>query len=424
MKIVRLHALPLLALAVLLVVIALPLLDPAAAPWPGDLGEFSRPLLDYDRHADHPWNPYLYAGRYGIYDGTLYPVWYPVYAAYHFFGSPAVFAWGSLAQLIWAGWGLYFLARRLTCGPFAAVYAALVFAGGAFFVFRLFAGQFPHVASASWTPWVFLACHRLLHDRRPLDGLWLGLAAAGQLLAGYPQFLYISACGCLICGLAFCADPAARSGAAWRQAALLLLLAGAVFLALTLPLLLPLQSVLTGSQRAGGLPLVHAAINSVTPEDLGRFWSPSAGRRLLAFAADGSYAAGWETAAYAGVTPWLVLGAGLALGAGRRLVPRLCLLLGGGALLLALGPATPAYPLAFRFLPLFDHLRVPGRWLLLLVLAFALLTAFAADHLRRRWPRPAGVWLLLPVLLTVELSWSAWPLLGRELPARQSSPYW
>ncbi len=409
-----LHALAFLFL--LLTGIALPLLLPGAAPWPGDLGDCTRHLLDYQRtHPDDAWNPHLLAGRPGVVDGTFYSRGYPVYACYRIFPSPAVFARGAWLHLLWAGGGLFVLARVCGRSRLAALCAALAFAGSTFFTARLFAGQFPHVAAAAWAPWVIAAWHRLLTRRRTTDAVGLALAAAGHCLAGYPQFLFITACALPL----FIRVPAPRT---LPRLVVLLLMALALFAALTVTDLLPLQHLLQVSQRST-MTLAQAATGSLDPQELLQCWSPFRYRHPASPLPQPGLARGWETAAFVGLTPWLLLLFGA--GALRRPLPRRWLGLGVLALLLALGTYTPLYGLAFHWLPLFDLVRVPSRFLLLFVLALAMLAAFAFDRCRARLPRRARRFLLLlPLLLTLELAHTSWQLLGQPFPARLEHPYW
>lgn len=406
----------LLLLFLLLTVVALPLLLPGAPPWPGDLGDCTRWLLDYQRtHPDDSWNPHLLAGRPGITDGTFYSRVYPVYAAYRLIPSPAVLAWGAWLHLLWAGGGMFALARACGRSRPAALLAALAFAGSTFFAARLFAGQFPHVAAAAWAPWVITAWHRLFARRRAADAAWLALAAAGQCLAGYPQFLFLTAAA-----LPLLIRVPARH--ALPRLLVLLLMALALFAALTLTDLLPLHHLLQVSQRSS-MTLAQAATGACAPQELLQLWSPFRYRHPASPQPQPDLARGWETAAFVGLTPWLLLLAGA--GALRRALPRRWLALGMLALLLALGTHTPLYALAFRWLPLFDLLRVPSRFLLLVVLALAVLTAFAFDRCRALLPRRGRrLLLLLPLLLTLELAHASWQLLGQPFPARLEHPYW
>jgi len=72
------------------------------------------------------------------------------------------------------------------------------------------------------------------------------------------------------------------------------------------------------------------------------------------------------------------------------------------AILLALGPATPLFGLAHRVVPGVSLFRVPARWLLIAVVALALLAAYGTEALGAATGRPGrerlrwlGVWLVV-----------------------------
>lgn len=414
------------AVLLLVLLIHLPLFSSGAPDFPGDLGDCTRPLLDYARTAPAEWNPYLLAGRPGILDGTLYPPFYPASLLYRFLPGPAVFRVGYLAHLWLAGLGMFLFLRQLRITAWGAVAGAVVFAGSAFFSTRIFAGQFPHVASAAWTPWVFLTCHRVLTRRRAGDALGFGAAVAAQFLAGYPQFVYITAVGLGFLLLPLRRDPACREPLTWRHLAVLLSLAGAVCFTLTFHQLLPLGVLMENSNRAAGLPGEQAMVDSFNPLELVHFALPFAGRDPFTPEAMPTLSQFWEAAPYLGLLPLVLLAAALVNSLVRRRLPRRPFLyLALTALILSFGKYSLFYRVAAGIIPGFALMRVPGRFLLLAVFALAVLTAAAADRLRARLRRRRQllVWLL-PLLLAADLAVFAWQVVGRPFPAALNSGYW
>ena len=231
--------------------------------------------------------------------------------------------------------------------------------------------------------------------------------------------------GCALFAALQLHSPAGRSWRAWRQCAVLLAAGAAVFLSLTAPCLFPFMTVLANSSRAAGLDPGQATVDSFNPRELLQLWQPFRYHDPFAPENYRSLHEFWETAAYAGISPWLLLAAGLAAGAWRGTLARWSALLALLALGLSCGGHTMFYPLLLQVMPLLNRIRVPGRFLLLFLLGFALLAAIALDYLRRHRPalQRRSAWLLLP-LLAIELALAAWPVLGRPVPARLSSPYW
>ncbi|MGH2607172.1 MAG: hypothetical protein ACRDG5_11340, partial [Anaerolineales bacterium] len=99
----------------------------------------------------------------------------------------------------------------------------------------------------------------------------------------------------------------------------------------------------------------------------------------------------WEDSVYIGVFPFL-----FALASMQRALRRspdesagwlrLNVVLGGLALLFALGKNTPVYPILFRLVPTFDAFQAPARWNLITVFSLTVLAGYGADS----WPALKG----------------------------------
>ena len=91
----------------------------------------------------------------------------------------------------------------------------------------------------------------------------------------------------------------------------------------------------------------------------------------------------------------------------RQVRIRLLLIIAISAIILALGPSTPAFGWAHASIPGMDLFRVPARWLLLFVLSVSLLAAYGVDAIsagensRRHQLRLAVAWIAGVVLLAV-----------------------
>ena len=94
-----------------------------------------------------------------------------------------------LLHLWFAGFGMYFLARRWTGNDFAAAFAGVAFAFNGLTLNLL---MWPsHIATSSWMPWVVLA----------VEGAWreggrkiilAAIAGALQMLAGGPEIIFLT----------------------------------------------------------------------------------------------------------------------------------------------------------------------------------------------------------------------------------------
>lgn len=428
--------LPWLLLTLAVAFVFAPLLARGSAYRNGDLGDCTLPLLQWQARwfaaatgvagpaPARAWNRFILGGRPGIIDGTVYTALYPPTLLYLLQDAgdgvpPATrfFAVSSVAHCLWAGWGMLLLLRLLGRSRGAALIGALVFAGGGFFSARLFAGQYPHISSAAWTPWVFWAAMRWQRQRRsPVPALLTAILLVVQLYAGFPQLVLITACG-LPCVWFTGRRPVWR--AFWTVAAgARLTLFFLVVVAGALPVVMPLGKFLLDSHRMAGLPAAEALRDSFAWQNLATLVAPLA--LVNPFAREGlpHLTEFWETCIFIGWSPLLLLLLALAGGLWRRRVAWRWLLLGGGSLLLATGPQW-----LWSIVPGLAQLRSPGRWLLLTVLALAVLAAYAADQVcRRRAWRRLLYWL--PVLLAAELSFLSWTLLAPPCPFLVGVPYW
>lgn len=279
-----------------------------------------------------------------------------------------------ILHVAWAGAGTVALARTaLRLGWPAAAAGAAVFAFGGYFLAQ--SGHVNQVSAAAWLPWLVLALDRAVTGRR---GAWLALppVTALMLLAGHPQVAYMS----LLFGLAYALTVAVSADTSgWRgrvPAAGRGLLAWAVAVAggmlLAAVQLLPTLELSRHGIRSGGLPVHEAASFSLPGEE---FLSAV----LPTFTALPSST---EFVAHIGLSGIILAVLGLAARP-RRARTVLLLATLAATLLLAVGPATPLFAAAHRLVPGFDYFRVPPRWLLLGILAAALLAAQGTEALGR-----------------------------------------
>ena len=296
----------------------------------------------------------------------------------------------SAALLLHVGWaalGTLLLARTAwRVGWAAATTGAAVFAFGGYFVAQ--SGHVNQVSATAWLPWLLLALDRGVAGERRA---WVALppVTALMILAGHPQVAYMS----LLFGLVYAITMGSAGGKTplggrLKGAGFGLLLwatAGASGALLAAVQLLPTLELSHHGIRSGGLPLPEAASFSLPGEEFLQAVLPT-------FTALPSST---EFVAHIGVSGIILAVLGTAA---RPRGARTALLLAtlAGTLLLAVGPATPLFAVAHRLVPGFDSFRVPPRWLLLGILAGALLAAQGVESLGRsqfspsEWRRWAG----------------------------------
>lgn len=347
------------------------------------------------------WNPYAFGGTplmASLQGGVFYP------GNWFFALLPPVAAMNAtvIAAYAVAGGAMYAFTRAVERTRLAAFLAALAFMGGGYMVAHL-----EHVTmlqAGGLVCALLWAVEKLRATGKTRYAIAFACLLGLQVLAGYPQTVVQ---GMLIVG-PYALWRAWSVEGARRKLALVASLAGAGALGLGLAAmqLLPTADLLAESQRQA-MPYSELISHSLPPAQLLTLFFP------YLF---GGFPSGLFPTPYWGAGPWLneltgYMGLGtllLAVAAifGWRKEPaiRFWAIIAVFALLLALGGFTPLYKL-WAQLPLLKIMRVPGRHLLELNLALAVLAAYgldglvrAADAERRRMAIAAWTLVGLPVL--------------------------
>jgi hypothetical protein len=325
-------------------------------------------------------------------------------------GAPGV-AWGytllAMLHLIWGGWGMASLLRRLGSGALAQAVGGTAFALGGYFVGRL---EFiSMVWVGAWIPWVLRYADELASpvnlDTTRQKGGWFHFRLIGclalQLMAGHAQLswytlelatVWVALGGLWGGGWRAGLRGVGRFGVAVAAAALIAAVQ-----------LVPTAEYLSQSQRSSAVDYQSAMTYSFWPWRLvtvlapdffgnpgkGNFWG---------------YSSYWEDHIYIGMTS-MILGLG-SLGAvfGKRkpvkkggFSRRMIVFLWGvivTATLLALGSNTPVFPFLYRYVPTFALFQAPARMMIWVVIALILVAANGIDT----WRYPGGrglYWLRL-----------------------------
>ena len=345
------------------------------------------------------WNPYILLGVPHAANSQA-ALFYPAALLESFFPIVTAFVWDQVLHLLWAGAGVFLLARAQRLDRAAAAVLASSFALSPFLIYRVTAGIPTLLAALAWTPWLWLAW---------LSGSWVLLAGAFalQLLSGHAQFLMINGAAMGLWAL----FHDGRSVLFARLAA-----AGAAALALTAaqwPLTAQFLRLSVRSDWAGAMSGAYA----LPPGALWTWLNPAA----LGTPLDGSWpdvlsvfyetCGGWAGPAALGLAAY-------GLARGKRRLPALAL--GGLGLFLAMGPRGPLSRAVLGFAVL-SYLRTPSRWLFLTLWSAVLLAGAGLAALRgRRLPRGARLLAALGAFLPLA-AWDA-PFLRRQDPSPYLAP--
>jgi hypothetical protein len=367
-----------------------------------DFGFFAYPLAHFQRdcfwRGELPfWNPYNNCGIPLLAQWNTMPLYPPslIYLTLPLEWSLSFFC---LLHLWFAGFGMYFLARRWTGNNFAAAFAGTVFS---FNGFTLNLIMWPsHIATFAWMPWVVLAVE--LAWREGGKKIFLAsIVGALQMLAGGPEIIFLT--WIFLAGLFVQQSVAAESsrGKMFRRFPLVVILV----ILLSAAQLFPFLDLVSHSQRESGyadlrwsMPVFGLA-NFLVPMAFGGTWNAG-----VFF----QYGQSWTSSYYLGIgTLWLAL---LALWKTRGRRVWLLGIFAVASLIFALGENTPVLPIIRKIIPQLSLITYPIKYISLAVFAAPLLAAFALANLQRLKKPGAIIGVVLFGLLAAILFWA------REFP--------
>ena len=333
----------------------------------------TNPAALFDANIFYPHRGTLAYSESNILAGVVaIPAWLITRNAYAAHNSALLFAFAST----WLG--TWLLARRLSGHNGAAAVAAILFAFCPFFY-----SHSPHIQllMAGGIPLSMLALHRVADSPSPARGLVLGMALAGQALG----CAYYGIFAGLMVGYGVIFFAARR--VLWRVPAFWIAVAigAATACVIVLPFVLPYLELQRDSGFARSLD--DASRYSATWQSY--LASPALGHRPLL---DLARRLGWRIGEvlFPGILAIVLGGSGVALswrGAPQDNDRETVMLYGSLGVLAvwgSFGPGAGLYTVLYRIVPLFNFLRAPSRFGLLLAFVLAVFTSLA---LRRLLPR-------------------------------------
>ncbi|MGH7856596.1 MAG: hypothetical protein ACREQY_04640 [Candidatus Binatia bacterium] len=335
------------------------------------------------RQGDAPWwMPGIYTGfpaLAAVEVGSLYPSNLLLFGLLEPY---AAIAWAQLLSLFIAGAGALLLAREYRLAPEAALLVGGSFCLSGFFVSHL--RQLNMVDAACWIPLLFLFVERALRGTLRGGSVPFAVVWGLQLLAGHPQISYFTALVLAPFAVARWRQidrerKPAPSGAwplrlAGDRAVWGLALAAATGTLLAAAQLVPSIELSRLSHRGGGFSFDLAAAYPASPRSVWTFFLPyvngDPGRDT--YRLSGIF---WEQYGYLGLAPMCLAIVALVTG-WRNPKVRLFGVIAVLSYAIALGPHTPLFQLAHRFVPGMSYFRFPTRFLVFVELALALLAGF------------------------------------------------
>ncbi|MHB8620725.1 MAG: hypothetical protein ACYDAG_14330, partial [Chloroflexota bacterium] len=341
----------------------------------GDLLSFIYPMYGFAAHALRSghlplWDPYLFSGApfaADIQSGLFYPINLLFERFGPAFGYDTIETMAVLHYVL-AGSFCYALARTLSASRWGSLLAGVVYMWSGFMVAQL--GHLNMVAVAAWLPLEVLLLRLAMLGRRPLLTVPLtSMVLAIAFFAGHTQ-LFVYELLAMAVYVAFFGH--------WRRAipTSLLILGGSGLLAAIQ--ILPSYELTRLSLRAG-ISYLESTKFALAPAGLLTLIVPH-------FFGENAqnYWASWTTTevfGYAGILPLILAVAALRLRRSRD--TRFFLWLAVLGIVLSLGQATILQGWLYRFVPGFDKVRAPGRFLVYFDLGVAILAAVCLDAMRK-----------------------------------------
>ncbi len=321
------------------------------------------------------WNPHIFSGA-PFFGNTQSALLYPI--NWLFLVLPLALAtnW-SIALNAWLlGAFMYLWAWRRGMHPLAAfVCAALLMLCAPYFL-HVPAGHLNIVSAIPWIPLQFLAIDGWLASRRRIWCLIGMLAVAMQLLAGQPQYVYLT--GLAAGGYALLRLLERREDRSAAALGLLSVYAGGALLA-AVQLFAGMQAT-TETIRSRPLPFQFAASFNFPPENLITLLAPGFFGDMTSQPYWGRWYL-WEACGFIGVTGLALAAYGMARTsmAGKKAL----LAVAAITLVLALGHSTPLFRVLFDWLPLFDRFRGAGKFIFITALILVLFAGYGLDRILR-----------------------------------------
>ena len=223
----------------------------------------------------------------------------------------------------------------------------------------------------AWIPLILLTVDELV-ERPNAKWVLVGIFAFSmQFLAGHPQTLFNTMVTCLIYGSLRMVKASYR-----KQTIIALAVIGVGAIAITAVQLWSGLNASGEGTRQGGVPFTFAAMFSFPPENLLTVLVPGLFGDMTDFTYWGRCYL-WEMSAFFGLTGLVMAIYGSMVSFRGR---KLCLLMIGVPIVLALGNHTPLFALLYRFAPGFDHFRSHSKFLVQATPFLAILTGHGMNQ--------------------------------------------
>jgi hypothetical protein len=344
-------------------------------------------------HGNFPlWMPDVFSGLPYLPQIEAGPLYLPNIVLFGLFDPYVALNLSIVFTFLLGAFGAFLLARAYGADTISASLAGLVFALSGFNVSHV-----KHMSmheAAAVLPWMVLCLEKLLRSKATVWFVCLALATAFQVTAGHPQIVYYSLLFLCVRFAFFLAHGLVKERKKLDASVLRPLAAKTmgVVLAVVLGLgVCGVQLVTTyrfnqDSIRSAGLDWRSASAFPYHLPDMLTFVHPSASGMMERMSYHGTIE--WENYGYVGIVALILILVSVLFVRGRIVWFYLGALL--GSMILVVGPATPLYKWLWNVLPGMRLFRFPTRFLVIVSLSAAMLSALGATYVAKRIGKTRG----------------------------------
>lgn len=338
------------------------------------------------------WNPYIFCG-YPSFASLQQATLYPLSLVYGFFPFFQGFNWFFLVHFLIAGTGLYLLLRRFPLGRLGSLCGAICFTFSGYLVSML--NLLTTLSAVVWIPFLFLFFQRFLETRRLHWLVLASLVMCLQFLSGQPEITFLTF---IIAGVyaVYYSGSHKKWGipsfGLWGLLMLALLVLGIACVQIV-----PFMELIKNSVREAAAP-IRNTVWSFHPLETINFIIPSFSGELLA-GSSSWFGQSWMRSGYLGIIALMCFAFSLL---GSRRDSKYFWLLVVLGLFLSLGQYLPWLEAIYKYLPGFNLIRYPIKYILLFYFGLAVLVALGVEEYFKidSWKSSRIPLIVLLVILT------------------------
>lgn len=329
-------------------------------------------LADWLKEGEFPlWNPYIFSGM--PYVGDIQAaLFYPLNIFYYVLPTDRATAYYVVIHFLLAGLNMYAYLRVIQLDTVSALFGAITFSYSTFIF-----GEIRHLiilGVSVWFPLLFALIELAIRKKSLFYAILGGGVFSLQILAGHIQLVYYTAVAMSVYLLVKGIHLRKEQGQIRRIIAsfLIIVTLGPLLSAIQL---VPFVETISFSPRLKST-YEAASYFSLPPKELIDLLIPNFTNNL-----DNSYKGWnfWNTCGYVGVLP--VIFAILAIIFRRNWYTLFFAIIAIFGIIAALGKYTPLNYLMFKYLPLYDKLQVPWRFIYYTTIGVSILGSFGLNFL-------------------------------------------